>query len=512
MGLLCVLTGGAAAAATEAAPLHYGEWGGVGVYRVDSARPLPSGHLVIGGGASYGQTRGMFDTDELNTRQVQSISFTYSPGYGLELFLVERAQTNRNAKFAPKTTQSLGDPRLGVKYGMALSDTLHVGAVVDLLLPTSRGGVSLSPKAFRLGSTALATLRLADRLHVSLNLGYVLDNSGQLFGEELSQVQRFGAQLSDTDLVVVGLGANSDLFVGELFGLAAFAEVTAGFATVSNSNNPVLATFGLKAFPGRGGLVELALGTDVRLAGAPAAGAPLPGLAQWEAFARLTVNIRFRRDKSDSTGPVACTPDAVCAAGLSCVTGMCMMMRTAEGAPAVQVAPPTFTIRGSIVDAETKEPVAGATAKIVGGPSSALAADPKTGEFLSHELLCGEGLVQVKVQALGYVASEQTIPRGASGSVIELAFKLRPQGKDATGELRGSLKDSRTGKAVRGQIFVPALSKRLRVEKGGKFSGSLRAGRHQVLVSARGYETQRKEITIRAGEVVILNLDMTRQR
>ena len=80
------------------------------------------------------------------------------------------------------------------------------------------------------------------------------------------------------------------------------------------------------------------------------------------------------------------------------------------------------------------------------------------------------------------------------------------------GEIRGSLKDSRSGKPVaQGQIFIPLLNKKIRPDKQGKFSAKVRAGRYQILISAKKYVTQKKEIEIRAGDVVILNLDMSRR-
>ena len=78
--------------------------------------------------------------------------------------------------------------------------------------------------------------------------------------------------------------------------------------------------------------------------------------------------------------------------------------------------------------------------------------------------------------------------------------------------MKGSIKDGRSGKPIKGDIFIPALSKRIQADKDGTFDAELKAGRYQVLISAPKYVTQKKEIEIRAGEVVILNLDMVGRR
>ncbi len=504
LGLLIIVPDASAAEA-----LHYNQRGGVGLYRVEAAQTIPAQGLVVSGGTTYATTSDFFAPGDVNTRQVQDLSLIYAPGFGLEIFFIQRLQTNRNMKFWPKTTQSLGDPRVGLKYGIALLENLAAGGMVNVLIPTSAGGAGLNPKGFRLAASAHGTYSLKDTLSLSVNLGYVLDNTASVFKRELLPVQRFAAQISKSNMIVAGVGASSDFLITSGFGLSPFAEFTAGFS--KGSSSPMIATVGLKAFAGPEGLIEFSVGSDIRVGGAPVSTDALPGLPPWEAFARLTMRLQMRESKQRAIGPISCTTDAVCDAGQSCLDGACVLVREVPGKEIIKPIA-TYAVKGVVTDAETGDPVLGATVQVVGAASSALAVDPKTGVFRTHALPAGEGLLQLKVQALGYGSTEKTVPKGKDGTVSQVSFKLKPEGKDVFGELKGSLKDGRSGKPVRGQIFVAALNKRIRVGKDGNFKGSLRAGRHQILVSARGYETQRKEIIIRAGDVVILNLDMNRQR
>jgi translation initiation factor IF-1 len=57
-------------------------------------------------------------------------------------------------------------------------------------------------------------------------------------------------------------------------------------------------------------------------------------------------------------------------------------------------------------------------------------------------------------------------------------------------------------------IFVPVLAQKVAAEADGTFQATLKAGHYQVLISAKKYLTQKKEIRIRNGDVVIMNIDL----
>ncbi|MBI3179011.1 MAG: carboxypeptidase regulatory-like domain-containing protein, partial [Deltaproteobacteria bacterium] len=46
----------------------------------------------------------------------------------------------------------------------------------------------------------------------------------------------------------------------------------------------------------------------------------------------------------------------------------------------------------------------------------------------------------------------------------------------------------------------------------GKFNPKVKAGRYQILITSKRYVTQIKEIEIRAGDTVILNVDLAPKR
>ncbi|MEZ4271273.1 MAG: carboxypeptidase-like regulatory domain-containing protein [Myxococcota bacterium] len=171
-------------------------------------------------------------------------------------------------------------------------------------------------------------------------------------------------------------------------------------------------------------------------------------------------------------------------------------------------APPTFVVTGTVVDNATLQPITDASVVLTGKDVSPLSVDPENGQFKSYPIATGNGLLQILATAPGYKEGEATVPLGTEGEVKEVTLKLIAEGKIPLSILKGSLKDARSGKPVKGQIFIPALGKRIRTDKNGQFSANVKAGRYQVLVSSRGFSTQKKDIKLRPGDVVILNVDL----
>jgi hypothetical protein len=229
-------------------------------------------------------------------------------------------------------------------------------------------------------------------------------------------------------------------------------------------------------------------------------------------FARLSVHLGGGGGEHivSVTEKNTCSDNDDCGKGQTCTDHVCTITREVirEVTKEVPLAPPTFFIDGAVFDQTSGDPVSSAVVTIGGFETSPLAVDFRSGKFHSFPIPVGEGLIKVTVNAPNYRPSEQTIPRGTGDQATQLTFKLQSLGEAASGQIKGSIKNGRSGKPLKGEIFIPALGKRLTSDKDGLFEAELKAGRYQVLISAPKHVTQKKEIEIRAGEVVILNVDM----
>jgi hypothetical protein len=489
-----------------------------GAHRVDSGFPIRAGDLILMLGTEYSTANDLFATGDTNQRNSQYITAVWSPFTSFALSVRQSIVSNRNTAFTPTTTQNLGDPRIALKYAVPL-DKLGVGAVVAVTLPTSAHGNGLSPNAYILDGYGAASYLATDFLSVSANVGYRLDKSNKIFKRDILAVQRFTAGISQENAILGGLGIETNFKLGDMMVLGPFAEFSAAVA----KDGPMRATLGAKFSPFGMDNVELAVGADYAVAGVPkppatatSAASKMAGIPPWEVFGAVAAHLGPKPKTTPTTaGPQLCTTDAECKDGQVCVDGFCGKIKEVikEVVKEVEKPAPAFTIEGGVFDQTSGEPVGNAVVAFSGVAGSALAVDYKTGTFKSWAIPCGEGLIKVSVAAPGYRPYEETIPKGKVGEAKSLTLKIQNAGEAAMGEIKGVLKDAANGNPIKnGQIFIPILSQKIKSDVEGKFSAQLKAGRYQVLISGPKYITQKKEVEIRAGDVVIFNVDMTSKK
>lgn len=512
---LFILLASSSAMAADLDGVGVSEEGFRGAYRIEAARPLPAGALLIGFGTDYARTQGLFADNDTNTQFHQRLWLTWAPLDFLSLSASQSISSNSNGGFEPRTVQSSGDPAFGLKAVRLLSPRLGVALGARVLLPTSAGGQGLNPEAFVLRAYGAASYQTTPWLALSLNAGYVLDRTDTIFKRDLLPVQRFAAGINKVDQISGGFAAETQFALGERALVGPFAEVTALIGQgVSFKHNPIVATAGLKLHPFGLDRVAITVGGDFAIQGAPNADRmKLAGVSPWTVFGAFSANLTTAGGNSEPA-IASCEADAACKEGQSCVDGTCAVVREVIKTVTEKVveAGPTFRMQGTVVNSTSKEPIGSATIKIAGFDGTLLAVAYEKGTWASWAIPAGEGLLQVSASAPGYRPAEQTIPRGAPDEIKTVDFALQPAGEDAKGQIRGSLKDSRTGRAVKGQIVIPSLGQKVQVEEDGTFTADVKEGRYQVLISARGFVTQKKEIEIRAGDVVILNVDLLARR
>jgi len=487
-----------------------------GVQQVESAWPLTTHDLVLNADMDWSSSSKLFSTNDTNTISHQHFYAAFSIMQGIELTLSESSSANRNTAFYPQTVESMGDPTIGLKFSQGLTSEFAVGARAVVLIPTSAGGSGLSPSATSVAAMLIASYRPQSWLSFSLNAGYMLDNTRKVFTSSLTPVQAFAANIAQANQGIFGLAAETNLHLSDTITIGPFVEATANVGVhVKGKDDPIVAAFGTKLHPLGADRIELVFGADAALSGkATSTGShQMPGVAPWAIFGRIAAHFGSS-GTTNAASASRCTADTECKTGLSCIDNQCTLVKEVVKNVVQEAAraAPTYVIRGKLTNKTTNEPLSVATVTISGFESTRLAVNAKTGEYASWPLPCGEGLVQVNVVAAGYRDAQQIVAKGADKEVKIADFGLQSTNEVLTGEIRGSLKDARGGQSIGGEVFFPSLTLKLKVDDDGKFQSTVKAGRYQVLISAPHFLTQKKEIEIRAGDVVILNVDMTPRR
>ena len=338
------------------------ERGTRGINRVEAAVPMPDGTWVLTASGRFAHNSDLLTNGDSDTFSGASFLLAWQPIELLALTASWNVVSNKNDMADPRTTQSLGDPTVGVKLTQMLGQRLGLGLNSVMTLPTSAGGSGLAPKAFILDTRALASYSPQQWIAVSANAGYRIDNSKKIFGSrDISAAQRYTAGIAEKGQVVAGIGADTFFPLGERAGAGPFAEVTGMFA--SGAKSEVLATVGGRLQPAGKNIVDITVGADLRASGKPTQTLPtLPGLAPWMLFARLSVYLGHGAD--EGSGVVVqtkntCSDDDDCGKGQQCLDHVCTVTREVVREVTKEVAKPvaTFVVDGAVFDQTTGEPI-----------------------------------------------------------------------------------------------------------------------------------------------------------
>jgi uncharacterized membrane protein len=117
------------------------------------------------------------------------------------------------------------------------------------------------------------------------------------------------------------------------------------------------------------------------------------------------------------------------------------------------------------------------------------------------------GPMSIKATAPGF----NPIEEGASivaGRSSELTITLVPEKKTVPATLRGQVRSARGGKPVVAQLEIRELKQTIAADEGGAFSVQIPGGKYTVRISAAGFVTQTKTVTVRDGDQAIFNVDL----
>jgi hypothetical protein len=480
--------------AIEVAQPWSNQWGSRGLNRLHSATLVPKHELTLSFHPYAAISHDLLLPGDKNTLQRQTFSLVYGLSDAVELSLSYEQIINTNPTFTYEEARSLGDPRVAVRYGLSVLPKLQLAALLSVTVPTAAKNPGLTFKGLGVTAQAQATYLALSWLQASANAGYTYDGRNLVFqGQSLNRAQLFAAGVPVSSHLNAGLGLSTFFAAGSVADLGPYAELMAAYApSASLREDPILATVGLKVAPNGSRRWEFGAGAELRLSGAPANNNRFAGVPPWGAFAQVTIHA-----EDCSAGLPACTTSQDCSTG-SCSGGFC---RT-------DAQRPTYVIDGTVVHGVTGAPVRGAVVTLAAQPDTHYAADA-AGHFVSAPIAVQAQAATVLADAPDFVAVQQILTPGAPGSRLPVRIAMMPAAKPSEGAIKGTVLNAANGKPVaQAFIFLPTLQVKLRANGQGAFAGKLRMGRHQVLVYAKGYLTQRKEISIGRDDTIILNVDM----
>lgn len=488
-------------------------WGTRGAYHLQAARTVTPGTLLVVVGNSFSAANSIFLRGDSNSAYTLQVGALWSPVEGFEVGLRQASVIDRYSDPLPTSLEVQGNPTLLLKWVAPFhNEPYGVASYLTLSTPTSHGGSGLNLGASTLQFSAVGSYRVHPLIDLSANLGYIYDRSSQLFaGEQLSAPTRFAYNVNDvSSRASYGLAALSSFDVQEVVGISPFVELWGEYASSTDlAHNPFAATVGVKAYAAESRIVEGILGADLRLGGQPTANTP--GLPPWAVFFQMCLRTNEGLPPKDQILVARCDPSKPCEPGHECEGFACVKIRevvhekvVAEAAKAPEI----VSFAGSVIEAETGEPVSGAEV-MVEGQTGALTVDPLTGRFTLWPLIADGNPVKLKARALGYDDTEQVVIRTTAGARQAVTFNMHVAGGQQTGVLRGTVRNSLTGEPIaRVSVFIPSASMTVPVLADGSFEASLNVGRHQMLISAPGYDTQKKSVEVKNNQVVILNVDL----
>jgi hypothetical protein len=472
-----------------------------GVYRVATAEPVDPGVALYTGGG-YGFASGVMGGDDVHHRLGGSlaVSFRALPWLAAGVRMDGRFDQHTGLASIDQEDDDglVGEPRVLLHAGGSLSDAWHAGARLTVWLP---GNEAPSIVTDAITPDAVAMLTYAPpggALRLGLNAGFRLDRSAASAenADLLSQADRLSLGVSDSDAVLVGLGATYRLGSLDLLGELTW-DLLIGEDAPELRGSPMRAAAGVRVPVLESLAAELVV--ESNLAELPSAANDEP-LVPYEPRISVAVGLHYRFGGSrKATAPVA-TPE---------------QPETPE--PETPPAPKTGVIRGRVQGAGGVAVPAAAVTVEIGGASREVALDAE-GRFRVEDVPPGPVAVSVRAEGFEPATRSLTIAAGDDQELaIELERTLPP------GQLRGFVR-SFGGKPVAAELTIepagasagePAgekpQSKTITAREDGSFEIDVAPGQYDVIVRAPGYREQRRSVTIEQGGVLILNVDLRRQ-
>lgn len=487
--------------------------GSIGLLHMAAADAGPAGQLRLSLHGEFFKGSNFLVQSETrsdrNTRLQGALAFGITPMEHLELFGAVLGSANRNKRLCndagcvseenrtdPELIKSFGDLLLGVKAAYPVIPGLSMGGELGIRMMSSISGISFSPDSTSLWLNALGTydLKAVDEglpLRFHLNLGYYVDNSGNLVDYDTNSTSAFSRYVSRFAYGIsqsrfrIAVGADAPLHeVAEGFSLRPIAEYhfeyltgsrdeviyqqehrgcgEPGAASCKDNKDLHYVTLGVQAQVLHG--LTLTVGLDLALRSPGFAYAP--ALPPWN----LLFGIGY---------PLDLVPRIVRNVQVEKVVAQEAPMR--EG-----------LVAGRVISS-TGAPIEGAVIAVTGREHARVLSDPD-GTFQSVPLM--PGAIEIVVTANGYEgASVRT--EVIAGQTANLVVRLTP--KPPAARAGGHISDE-SGKGVVASLKLagPQIAEG-RSDESGNFSIAVAPGLYAVRIDADQYLTKELQLTVADG-------------
>jgi len=470
---------------------------GVSLLHVSSARLGPQGILRFSMLGEYFNQSDFPVLNAINIRSAGTFGVSFQPFSWGELFIGYAAAANTNNRTAPNLIQALGDLNIGIKASREFVKGLWAGAEVRMLTfsavgnqSVDRWAVGVKPQIIAAYDFRAITPKLPALLH--LNLGFTIDNSGQLLSTSKPNAsEEFALSLNRYNRFNLGVGLEVPLpwvspFLEYQLGLplgvpggqldgpnAAKVEITAAM--------PQTLGLGLKVTAVKD--LTFILGVDIGLI--RSVGLGVPATPPWNFLLGASFNIDpFQRGETKLVETIR--------------------ERTLE--KKVAAAPKTGKVEGTVLDAETKKPIPGVIVAMVGAGLPPVASDAPSGKFITHELPAGP--VKLHASRDGYKEMDQEL-KLESGKNAKIEILLQSEVKKGVFDLTVTSKKKPINSTVAFLGGPTPQTAGTSEANPAPVKVETPAGTYTVNVTAPGYLAQTREVQIPAGGLMALTFDLT---
>lgn len=450
--------------------------GGAGLARVRSAFMAPRA-LSVSATAGFFRAPGV-SAGGLDEYRTTLVGTSFTPLSWLEVSMTLRSTILDQPASALRTYYLVNDAFLRFKASYTLLDgALAAGGELYLRLP---------PPVFRANPITLglspglggvvsydASKKSPVPVVLHLNTSFFLDNSADFDDGTTGQTRRLALDITTFNQWRTGLGVEARWRLGTI-GVRPFVEYTADVALGAPGPVPMRVIPGVRVLPWRGlfvdGLVEIGVSRPTARGVAP--------VSPWQ----VMLSLGYQTGVDDAPARTE------------------VVERVVEKERLVQAKSTRGTVKGIVIDAATKQPIADAIISMK-GRSRLLSEADGTFQLLDVE----PGPLVLVVTRQGYATREVAGTLAAAGTVeLNPALSQLPPEPPAPMTIRGTV-FSEDDKPVVATIAAPNASLSKKTGAAGDYEFTLASGEQSLEVAATGFMTQGKRVVGRPGEALVVD-------